>query len=182
MKGGKLSRRILYRWMGYHVDVTEPLPSKFIIAMAPHTSNMDFLIGQLYSRSIDTPIQFMMKKFWFFWPLGPILRRMGGIPIDRSRHTGVTEQVAQAAREAETFRLCITPEGTRKPTRDWKKGFYYIALKAELPILLFGLDYERRLIACRKTIVPSGDFEADMAQIKEYFREFRGRHPKNFIV
>ena len=76
MIGGRLSRFILQKWMGFTVDVRVPLPSKFIAALAPHTSNVDFLIGQLYSRSINTPINFMMKREWFFWPLGILLRRM----------------------------------------------------------------------------------------------------------
>ena len=168
--------------MGFTVHVTEPMPKKFIAALAPHTSNMDFLMGQLYSRSINTPIQFLMKKFWFFWPLGILMRNIGGIPIDRSKRTGVTDQIAQIAREADEFRLCITPEGTRKATSEWKKGFYFIALKAELPILLFGLDYERKLIDCHKTIVPTGNLEQDMAEIKAYFSDFRGKHPEQFTV
>ena len=182
MRGQKLSRFILHRWLKFRVDMTEPMPEKFIAALAPHTSNMDFLIGQLYSRSINTPIQFLMKKFWFFWPLGILMRRIGGIPIDRSKHLGVTDQIAQIALQSPTFRLCITPEGTRKPTAEWKKGFYFIALKANLPILLYGLDYERRLIACRKTIIPTGDYERDMLEIKAYFQEFKGRHPENFKI
>ena len=182
MKGQRISRFILYKWMGFKVDVTEPLPQKFIVAFAPHTSNMDFLMGQLYSRSINTPIQFLMKKFWFFWPLGILMRHIGGIPIDRSKRTGITDQIAEIARNSEVFRLCVTPEGTRKATSEWKKGFYFIALKAQLPILLYGLDYERKLIACTKTIIPSGDVEKDMEEIKAYFSAFRGKHPDQFTV
>ena len=80
------------------------------------------------------------------------------------------------------FRLCITPEGTRKATTEWKRGFYYIALKANLPILLYGLDYERKLIACYETFIPTGDYEADMAKIKKYFCQFKGKYPERFAV
>ena len=82
----------------------------------------------------------------------------------------------------DTFRLCITPEGTRKPTTEWKRGFYYIALKANLPILLYGLDYERKLVKCTRTFLPTGNVENDMAEIKAYFKEFTGRHPEKFKI
>jgi 1-acyl-sn-glycerol-3-phosphate acyltransferase len=105
---------------------------------------------------------------------------MGGVPVYRSRQMGSTDLLAKKAIEADEFRLCITPEGTRKPNREWKRGFYYIALKANIPIVLYGLDYERRLIKCTKMVVPTGDIEKDMQEIKEYFREFKGRHPEKF--
>ena len=147
------SRFLLLRVLGFTVNVKEPIPPKFIIALAPHTSNWDFVIGNLYSRAMDIPCKFLMKKEWFIWPLGYIMKSLGGIPIDRSKRTRVTEQIAQTAREQEVFHLCITPEGTRKRNPEWKKGFYYIALMADIPILLYGLDYRRRLIECTKTIV-----------------------------
>ena len=176
------SRFLLLRVMGFTVNVKEPIPQKFIIALAPHTSNWDFVIGNLYSRAMDIPCQFLMKKEWFIWPLGYIMKSLGGIPIDRSKRTRVTEQIAQTAREQEVFHLCITPEGTRKRNPEWKKGFYYIALMADIPILLYGLDYRRRLIECTKTIVPSGDIEKDMAEIKSYFKNYNGKHPEKFAI
>ena len=176
------SRFLLLRVMGFTVNVKEPIPPKFIIALAPHTSNWDFVIGNLYSRAMDIPCQFLMKKEWFIWPLGYIMKSLGGIPIDRSKRTRVTEQIAQTAREQVVFHLCITPEGTRKRNPEWKKGFYYIALMADIPILLYGLDYRRRLIECTKTIVPSGDIEKDMAEIKSYFKNYNGKHPEKFAL
>ncbi|MBQ3957763.1 MAG: 1-acyl-sn-glycerol-3-phosphate acyltransferase [Bacteroidaceae bacterium] len=175
-------RRVLCKWMGFTIDVTEPLPDKYIIALAPHTSNWDFFIGQVYSLATGRRCNFMMKKQWFFWPLGIIMRRLGGIPIDRTRRSGITDQLAQQAIERSEFRLCITPEGTRKANSEWKKGFYFIALKANLPILLFGLDYAERRIVCHKTLRPTGDVEADMKEIKAYFLPFKGKHPELFAV
>ena len=94
----------------------------------------------------------------------------------------MTDALAQIAKESETFRLCITPEGTRSRTEDWKKGFYYIALKAQLPILLYGVDYKKKLISCTKTIIPSGDLESDMREIKLYYKDFKGKKPENFTI
>ena len=143
--------------MGWKKGVGFTLPDKAIICLAPHTSNYDFIIGQLYVRAEQQKSNFLMKKEWFFWPLGPIFRKLGGIPVWRDKKTSMTERLAEYAMKADKFQLCITPEGTRSLNPDWKKGFYYIALKAQLPIFLFGLDYERKLIECSKVITPSGD-------------------------
>ncbi len=178
----KFLRFLLYRLLGWQVEVSMTLPDKYIIALAPHTSNWDFIMGLLYSRAEGFHCDFMMKEEWFFWPLGPIFRKLGGIPVYRSKHTSLTDQLAQVARERDKFGLCITPEGTRKPTTEWKKGFYYIALKAELPILLFGLDYAQKRIVCTKSIIPNGDVDGQMQEIKEYFRPFKGKKPQNFII
>jgi 1-acyl-sn-glycerol-3-phosphate acyltransferase len=178
----KFCNWLLYKRMGWTTDVTEAHPDKYIICLAPHTSNWDFLIGQLYNGAESLRSNFLMKKEWFFWPLGPIFRKMGGIPVYRQKKMRMTDAMAQAAREADQFRLCITPEGTRSRTEEWKKGFYYIAQGADIPILLYGVDYERKLIQCTKTIIPSGDVEADMRQIKLYFKDYRGKKPENFTI
>ena len=175
-------RWLLYKRMGWTVEVTEAHPDKYIICLAPHTSNWDFLIGQLYSKSTGMKSNFLMKKEWFFWPLGSIFRRMGGIPVWRSKHTSMTDNLAETAQRLSVFQLCITPEGTRKLNPEWKRGFYYIAQKANIPILLYGVDYEKKLIRCTKTIVPNGDIDSQMKEIKEYFKDFKGRYPENFTI
>ncbi len=173
---------LLYKRMGWTETVTETCPEKCIICLAPHTSNWDFIIGELYNCANSLKSNFLMKKEWFFWPLGPIFKRMGGIPVYRQKHTSMTDTLAQTVREAKHFRVCITPEGTRKRVEEWKKGFYFIAQKADIPILLYGVDYEKKHIVCTKTIIPSGDVDADMRTIKLYFKDFKGRKPENFAT
>ena len=112
-------RWLLYKQLGWSIDVTQEHPSKYIICLAPHTSNWDFLIGQLYNGAEGLKSNFLMKKEWFFWPLGPIFRSLGGIPVFRSKKTSMTDNLAEAARKAETFMLCITPEGTRSPNPEY---------------------------------------------------------------
>ena len=168
--------------MGWTFEATERHPKKYIICLAPHTSNWDFLIGQLYNGAVRLNCNFLMKKEWFFWPLGILFKRMGGIPVNRSKKTSMTDAMAETAKQADKFRLCITPEGTRSRVEEWKKGFYFIALKAELPILLYGLDYEKKRIQCTKTIWPTGDLEADMREIKLYFKDFKGKRPELFTI
>lgn len=171
---------LLYQRMGWTHEVTVAHPSKFIIALAPHTSNWDFLIGQLYMHTLDMKINFLMKKEWFFWPLDPCLKKMGGIPVWRSKHTSMTDNLANQCKEMGTFRLCITPEGTRSRNADWKKGFYFIALKARIPILLYGIDYEKKLIRCTRSFIPTGDVDKDMQEIKDYYKDFKGKRPELF--
>ena len=175
-------RWVLYRCMGFRFEETVERPDKYIIALAPHTSNWDFIIGVLFMNAEGFKCGFMMKKFWFFWPLGPIFRRMGGIPVYRERNRSVTDMVAQQIRESKEFHLCITPEGTRSRQPEWRRGFYYIALKAEVPILLYGLDYQRKYIACKKMVIPTGDVENQMREIKEYFEPFAGKYPEKFTT
>ena len=168
--------------MGWTKDITVAHPDKYIICLAPHTSNWDFILGQLYSRAEGLRINYLMKKEWFFWPLGQIFRKTGGIPVYRDKKTSMTDNLAETAKRSESFRLCITPEGTRSRNPDWRKGFYFIALKAGLPILLYGLDFDRKLIQCTKCIMPTGDVEKDMQEIKQYFADYKGKHPENFAI
>ena len=173
---------LLYKHMGWTTNITVNHPCKYIICLAPHTSNWDFLIGQLYMRAEGLKVNFLMKKEWFFWPLGPLFRRMGGIPVWRSKHTSMTDNLAEQARRADSFCLCITPEGTRSLNAEWKKGFYYIAQKAQIPVLLYGVDYKRKLIECTKSFIPSGDIEHEMREIKLYFKDYKGRKLELFTI
>lgn len=173
---------LLYKRMGWTKDITEEHPDKYIICLAPHTSNWDFVIGQLFTRAEGRHTNFLMKREWFFWPLGPIFRSWGGIPVWRTKKTSMTDNLAETAKRESRFALCITPEGTRSPNPDWKKGFYYIALKAGIPILLYGIDYERKRIVCTKTIVPTGNLDEQMREIKLYFKDFQGKRPENFTI
>ncbi len=175
-------RWVLYKRCGFRFIEQVERPSKYIIALAPHTSNWDFIIGVLFMYAEGFRCGFLMKSEWFFWPLGYILKWLGGIPVHRQKNHSMTDAIAQAAKERDDFHLCITPEGTRRRQPEWKKGFYYIALKADIPILLYGLDYEQRIIQCSKKVIPTGDFETQIKEIKEYFVPFKGKYPDKFTT
>ena len=174
--------RLIFRKMGWQVEMTVPYRDKCIICVAPHTSNWDFIIAELYYHSIGRTAGFLMKKEWFFWPMGVLFRSMGGIPVERSHHVSLTDRVAEAAMKAERFELAVTPEGTRSLATKWKRGFYFIALKAGLPIQLYAIDYKNKRIVCTKELVPSGDVEADMRLIMDYYRPYEGKYPGKFAV
>ena len=174
--------RLIFRKMGWQVEMTVPYRDKCIICVAPHTSNWDFIIAELYYHSIGRTAGFLMKKEWFFWPMGVLFRSMGGIPVERSRHVSLTDRVAETAMKAERFELAVTPEGTRSLATKWKRGFYFIALKAGLPIQLYAIDYKNKRIVCTQELVPSGDVEADMRLIMDYYRPYEGKYPGKFAV
>lgn len=168
--------------LGWEAIVSVPDYDKCVICAAPHTSNLDLFIGKLFYGTIGGKTSFMMKKEWFFFPVGLLFKAVGGIPVDRGRKTSLVDQMVAVFKKRKKFHLAITPEGTRKPNPNWKKGFYHIALKAQVPIVLIGIDYEKKTISAGKSIFPSGDIEKDMREIKLYYKDFKGRHPENFVL
>ena len=174
--------RLFFKTLGWKEEVTVPRHDKCIICVAPHTSNWDFIMAEIYYYAIGRRAGFLMKKEWFFWPMGVLFRSMGGIPVERSRHVSLTDRVAEAAMKAERFELAVTPEGTRSLATKWKRGFYFIALKAGLPIQLYAIDYKRKRIVCTQELVPSGNVEADMRLIMDYYRPYEGKYPGKFAV
>ena len=178
----QLCRFIYHRLLGWKTVITVPFYEKCVICAAPHTSNWDLLIGKLFYGSLGRRASFLMKKEWFFFPLNLVFKAMGGIPVNRSKKNSLVDQMARRFASCSRFNLAITPEATRKANPEWKKGFYYIALQAQVPTMLFGIDYPSKTITCTKAIMPSGDIEKDMREIKRYFMQFTGRHPEYFSV
>lgn len=166
----------LLRWDGvYHKPDTE----KFIIIVAPHTSNFDFFIGFIFSRAFGMPSpNFLAKDSAFRGILGPIMRGIGGIPVNRRERTNFVDQVAAAFNARKRMILAITPEGTRSKVEYWKSGFYHIALKANVPIVMAKIDYARKFITCGDMVVATGDMEADMDKIRAFYADSTGRHPE----
>ncbi len=178
----KFFHHLFFKTLGWKEEFTVERPEKCIICVAPHTSNWDFIIAELYYHAIGQRAGFLMKKEWFFWPLGPLFRRMGGVPVTRSKHTSLTDQIAERAINTPGFQIAVTPEGTRSRVTTWKRGFYFIALKAKLPILLYAIDYPRKTVVCKRIIQPSGNVDADMRLIMDYYKDFTGRHPEKFAI
>jgi 1-acyl-sn-glycerol-3-phosphate acyltransferase len=177
-------RKILCKWTlqiaGWSKGPIGEYVPKCVICVAPHTSNWDLIVGKLLYASLGRKAHFLIKKEWFFFPLNLILYWMGGIPIDRSRNTSLTDLLAEKLNMHKTFHLAITPEGTRKMTGDWKRGFYYIALKANVPILLAYIDYLKKEIGVKALFYPTGNADADISIIRAYYQGVTARHPRNF--
>lgn len=156
------------------------LPSKGIICVAPHTSNWDFIWGIRLKKTLHLNAKFLMKKEWFRFPFGYFMKKLGGIPVDRSKKTSMTDQMAHEFDKTDSLYIAITPEGTRKSNPEWKKGFYYIALKAKVPIILAFLDYQLKQIGFGKILIPTGNFEKDMIEIKEFYKNIHAKFPSKF--
>ncbi|MDR0732639.1 MAG: 1-acyl-sn-glycerol-3-phosphate acyltransferase [Dysgonamonadaceae bacterium] len=167
---------------GWKSVLNEAIPPKCVICVAPHTSNWDFILGILFYKTIGGSIRFLMKKEWFFFPMSMILKSLGGIPVDRTKKTFVSEQMASLFRSDEHCRLAITPEGTRKKSAKWKTGFYYIALAAGVPITLAYIDYAQKELGVIKNFYPTGNGEQDIEEIKQYYFHIRGKYPKKFTI
>ena len=154
---------------------------KCVVCVAPHTSNWDFIVGKLFYTSLGYTAGFLIKKEWFFFPFNLIFKSMGGVPVDRGKRTSVTEQVAQMFNEREWFQIAITPEGTRKRVKEWKKGFYFIAQKAQVPIMVDYFDYAKKEVGSKGLFYPTGDVEKDILEIRKMYNGVSGRHPENFV-
>jgi len=173
---------LLLKFFGWKVVVTVAEPTSSVICVAPHTSNWDFVIAEFLYKSLGRKSHFLMKKSWFFFPLGSLFSSIGGVPVDRSKPTSITEQMANEFKKHDHFHLAITPEGTRSLAKKWKTGFYYIALKANVPIQLAYIDYSKKEVGITEVLYPKGDEIADMSKIYDFYRNRTGYHAQKFYV
>lgn len=169
---------------GWSVDITAPRRDKCVICVAPHTSNMDFILGLCAYRSLGRKANFLMKKFWFFFPLKYLLRALGGIPVPAVRGSALTENIISDFRAREYLNLAVTPEGTRSRTANWRRGFLFIAYGAKVPVQLGVIDYKNKSIVIDREYPLTGDIEADMEGIKQYYAgsASAARYPDKFTT
>lgn len=172
--------RFLLKLAGWKINLEVEPVLKCVVSVAPHTSNWDFIIGKMLCSAIGYKVSFLMKKEWFFFPLGYLLKAMGGIPVDRKKKTNMTERMIELFQERKKLYLVIAPEATRKRTTEWKRGFYYIALGAGIPIALAYLDYKNKVAGIPPYFIPTGDEDRDMARIKSFYSRFTGKNPEGF--
>lgn len=170
----------LLRLFGWTVRVEVPVFPKAVICVAPHTTNWDFILCELAINSVGRHSGFLMKKMWFFWPLGPIFRAIGGVAVDQNRSRSLTSQLIEKFQNSHELVIAITPEGTRSRTTKWHTGFLRVAYEAKVPICLAAIDFPTKTIQMTKVFEPSGNLEADMRRIKDYYRPFKGKYPDHF--
>lgn len=174
--------QILLKIMGWKYEALTPDFDKCVLVVAPHTSNWDFLMGKLGYTAMGRNANFVIKNEWMVGPLGFILKKLGGIGVDRSKANRFTDQIAEIYHSSEKFGLAITPEGTRKRNPKWKKGFYHIAMKAEVPIVLVQIDYKKKYMALFEVFTPTGDEHADIKTIQQKYKNVTGKYPKQFSI
>lgn len=174
------------KWAGWTVDITAPKRDKCVICVAPHTSNWDFVLGLSAYRSLGRDANFLMKKFWFFFPMKYLLFHLGGIPVDTSRKSGksLVSQIVDDFAQRAYMNLAVTPEGTRSLRADWHTGFLRIATEARVPIQLGVIDFSTKQIIIKEEMTPSGDIEADLAMVKAYYAQYpnAAKFPSKFAL
>lgn len=190
---GKLVSRKWPRWLsrfatwlltkrGWAVEGEFINERKAIIAVAPHTSNWDFFIGLFVVFSFRLNLNFFGKHTIFKPPLGAVVRRLGGIPIERSKAHGVVSVIATQIKQADDLILALAPEGTRSPIFPWKTGFMHIAREAEIPIQVIGIDYAKKAIVLGPIIQKVTNIDEQMQTIYAFYDTVCAKYPKNCIT
>lgn len=168
----------LLRALGWRLVYAPPPGEKAVVVVYPHTSNWDFAIGIVGRAAIDLPLRWVGKHTLFRAPFGTLLRRLGGIPVDRRASHGLVSQLRAQFEARPRFFLAFTPEGTRSRTPAWKSGFYRVAQAAGVPVGLGFIDYGSKRIGIDTWLALSGDPAADLARMAAFYADKRGLHPR----
>ena len=161
---------------GWRLEGELPDVAKLVLIVAPHSSWWDGIWGLLFKVALGVDISFMAKRELFRWPLGGLLRSLGGVPIARGTAGDVVAQMVERFGTRERLWLGIEPEGTRKAVTKWKSGFWHIARQAGVPILPGYFDYPRKVIGLGPLFHPTSDKDADLAALRAFYKPFHGKH------
>jgi len=172
------------RWLGRTAlrlggwRVVGPIPdlAKAVLIVAPHSSNWDGIWGMAAKIALGLQVRVLGKAQLFWWPLGPLLRRLGAIPVNRSSPKGTVEQAVAIIEKFDRIWFTLTPEGTRKRVEHWKTGFWKIARAADVPIVMAYFHYPEKTIGIGQVFLTSDSLEQDMARIREWYRPWQGRN------
>lgn len=176
--------KIILKLLGWKA-IEPPAPEpKCIILGAPHTSGWDFIISYLYYTSVGGKAFVLVKKSFFWGPLRPIMRAMGGIPVDRSKGASLVRQVIEEFNKADKMHLAIAPEGTRKRTVKWKSGFHTIATAVNVPVYTGYFDWKTKTVGRGERIELTDNPDADLKRVREWYKNkgVEGRHPELFTT
>lgn len=177
-------RRCLYKFIYYkilgwklvgNITFSKDTVKRAVIIAAPHTSWHDFYIGVLLRGIIGVKSNFVAKKELFKWPFGYYFKAIGGAPLDRRPGQNKVEAIAKLFENREEFRLALSPEGTRKKVNQWKTGFYYIAKKAKVPIIMFTFDFGNKQNKISEPFYPTDNLEADFEYMHSFFKGVKGK-------
>jgi len=167
--------RLFLGAFGWGFEGSIPNVSKAVLIVAPHTSNLDFFVGVSAMFALGLRVVFLGKHTLFTWPLRPLMRWLGGVPVDRREARGVVDETVALFAERERMILALAPEGTRGSVDRWKTGFYYVALESQVPIVPVAFDWERRVVRFGALFNPTGDLDGDFRILQKFFFEVGGR-------
>ncbi|MBQ0024189.1 MAG: 1-acyl-sn-glycerol-3-phosphate acyltransferase [Bacteroidales bacterium] len=176
----KVAKFLLCKVLGWKMLLVEPpREEKCVVLGVPHTCIADFFIFFLYTRAMGDRMNVFVKKEFFKWPLGPILKSLGAIPVNRAHGAGILKEYIRIFKEKEHIHLALSPEGTRKPVAHWKLGFHAIAHESGVPVYLGHFEWARKEISYGPRFEVSDDAEADLRKIQSYYKSFnpQGKHP-----
>ncbi|MBT0607996.1 1-acyl-sn-glycerol-3-phosphate acyltransferase [Aequorivita echinoideorum] len=174
-----ITKFIFNKIMGWKIEGSfDPSVKKAVVIVVPHTSWHDFYIGAFARRISKTQINYIAKKELFSWPFGWYFKWMGGAPLDRTPGQRKVEAIAQLFKSKNEYRLAMAPEGTRKKVLNWKTGYYYIALAANVPIICVAFDYPHKKVIINKPFYPSGDIDKDTKRLRSYYKGIIGKNPE----
>ena len=173
---GRLFGRAVLALGGWRMRGEWPDRPRMVILAAPHSSAWDAVWGLAAKLALGVRVEFMAKRELFWWPLGALLRGLGGVPTDRSGPRGVVGGIVQRFAAQPRLWLAIAPEGTRRRVERWKSGFWHIAAGANVPVACVYFHYPERVIGIGPAIDLSGDLAADMARIRDFYRPWQGKH------
>lgn len=172
-----LSRWLLKQW-GWQIQGQLPQQAQYLIIVAPHTSNWDFIVGLLARFALATHIHFLGKHSLFIKPWGWFFSAIGGTPVDRRKTNNLVDAVADLFKQDANYKLALAPEGTRSQVTRWKTGFYHIAYKAQVDIVPVALDFKLKQVIITNPLTPTGNIEQDMQQLIDFYRSVSGKYPK----
>ncbi|MEO0399986.1 MAG: lysophospholipid acyltransferase family protein [Pseudomonadota bacterium] len=180
----------LWRWVcyvfmkaaGWRFEGDWPSADKAVVIAAPHTSNWDGIYMLASAGYYRVPLRWMGKKELTEGPFGNVVLWLGCVPIDRTSKNDVVKQMADAFEMRDAMMLAVPPEGTRSKTREWKSGFYHIAARAGVPMILTVLDFGTKTVRISGLFIASGDYDADLPAIQAHYRDARGKHDDKFVM
>jgi 1-acyl-sn-glycerol-3-phosphate acyltransferase len=168
-----------FKLKGWKVtDKPVPDVNKAVLIFAPHTSNWDFPTMLAAKFALGIQVTYLGKHSLFKWPYGWFFRAIGGIPVYRHENRNLVDQVVDLIAEREHIFLALSPEGTRSYTNYWRSGFYRIAERANIPIIMFYLDANTKEIGFSEPFYPTGDLNADMLSFKAFYEDKVGFRPQ----
>ena len=178
--------KLIFALTGWKVEGDPLQAPKSVLAVAYHTSNWDAWPAFGSNLALNAQVKWIGKSSIFWWPLGTLLRSIGGVPLKREDSKNFVAKMVEEFARHERFVLAIAPEGTRKRAARWRTGFYYIALAAKVPLIPTALDYKNKRIVFGQLFYPTGDYTADMRLLREFYRPFEPKNPqwadRDFII
>ena len=172
--------KIIFNCLGWKIVGDYNFPKKCVLIAVPHTSNWDFFYARLYSYIVKIQPKYLAKKELFFPFISHLIKLNGGIPVDRSKNNNLVDFLSEKIINSKAIILSLSPEGTRKKVDKWKTGFYYIAQKANVPIVIVGINYKKKEIGIIDKLYTTNNFKQDMKSIQKQLTNISGKIERNF--